>query len=222
VPFEYTYISDFADGLAMVERDRRWGGTHGRWGVIDRNGVEAVPAVNVWATPFNSYGSNGSSGLIGRLAAVSNDGAWEILQIRSYSRHARVTFGATQYILNGSWFTEPAIVYNGVAYLPAAYLARRLGIRAEWDRETNTTALTSDAFTPSLVTGPLPEHNPVARRIWAGFGSTRYYLDGVAFTEPSLVYDGVAYLPAAYLARKLGLTATWDAATNITELTSDN
>jgi len=35
-----------------------------------------------------------------------------------------------------------------------------------------------------------------------------------------MLYNGVAYLPAAYLATKLGLTAEWDAKTNITLLTS--
>lgn len=59
------------------------------------------------------------------------------------TKNITVTFGATKYILDGESFDEPTLVYNGVAYLPAAYLATKLGLMAKWDAETNTTTLTS-------------------------------------------------------------------------------
>ncbi|MCL2096061.1 MAG: copper amine oxidase N-terminal domain-containing protein [Oscillospiraceae bacterium] len=70
----------------------------------------------------------------------------------------------------------------------------------------------------SLIVSVFAE--PITRTITATFGATKYFLDGEPFEEESLVYNGVAYLPAAYLAEKLGLSASWDSATNTTSLTS--
>lgn len=59
------------------------------------------------------------------------------------TKNITVTFGSTKYILNGEPFDEPTMVYNDVAYLPAAYLATKLGLSAVWDVTTNTTTLTN-------------------------------------------------------------------------------
>ena len=147
-------------------------------------------------------------------------GSWVWQQRVSVTRNITVTFGATLYYLDGEAFTQQTMVYNGVAYLPAAYLARRLGLTARWDAATNTTTLTSTGNPPLQSDAAVPTAAPVTRSITATFGATLYYLDGEAFTQQTMVYNGVAYLPAAYLARRLGLTARWDAATNTTTLTS--
>ena len=172
---------------------------------------------------FTGYWQNTRTGmtftseqLMETFDGATMHGTW-IWQTRQ--RNITVTFGATQYFLDGEAFTQQTMVYNGVAYLPAAYLARRLGLTARWDAETNTTMLTSMGNPPVSSDVAAPERgSPVTRNINAIFGATRYYLDGEAFTQDTLVYDGVAYLPAAYLARKLGLTARWDAATDTTTL----
>ena len=148
-------------------------------------------------------------------------GTWVLHHRISVTRNITVTFGATQYFLDGEAFTQPTMVYNGVAYLPAAYLARRLGLTARWDAATDTTTLTSTGNPPAGFDATAPAAAPVTRSINAVFGATQYFLDGEAFTQDTLVYNGVAYLPAAYLARRLGLTARWDAATNTTTLTSN-
>ena len=132
-----------------------------------------------------------------------------------------VIFGSTKYILDGVPFDRDTMIYNDTAYLPAAYLAAKLGLTTFWDRNTNTTTLTSGTgITPQLPEGGTLSPEPVRKNITAIFGSTKYILDGVPFDQETLVYNGVAYLPAAYLARKLGLTASWDAKTNTTTLTS--
>lgn len=135
-----------------------------------------------------------------------------------------VTFGSTRYVLNGEPFDQNTMVYNGVAYLPAAYLATKLGLTARWDAATNTTTLTSTGAKPPANSGTsvVPASNPVTKTIMATFGTTKYFLNGEPFEQDTMVYEGVAYLPAAYLAEKLGLTAKWDAKTNITTLTSIN
>ena len=136
------------------------------------------------------------------------------------TRTITATFGATRYTLNGEPFTQESIVYGGIAYLPAAYLATRLGLSARWDAATNITTLTSTGVRPPSSSEAMPPANPVTRTITATFGGTRYILNDELLDEDTMVYNGVAYLPAAYLATKLGLTARWDAATNITTLTS--
>ena len=142
-------------------------------------------------------------------------------KIPPFTKIIKVTFGETRYILNGEPFDQPAMVYDGTAYLPAAYLATKLGLNTFWDKDTNTTTLTSTGKLPD--TGPggvMPEAKPETKEITATFGATKYILNGVLFDQPTIVYNGTAYLPAAYLATKLGLSAVWDKATNITTLTS--
>ena len=132
-----------------------------------------------------------------------------------------VTFGSTKYYLDNAEFSEPTLVYNDVAYLPAAYLARMLGFTTVWDAETNTTELTSTGVIPPPPTAigtVSPAMVVETKTIYAVFGATSYFLDGVRFSDPTLVYNDVAYLPAAYLARKLNLIAVWDAETNTTTL----
>jgi len=131
-----------------------------------------------------------------------------------------VTIGAPVYKLDGKAFDAQALTYNGVAYLPAAYLAQKLGLTARWDAATNVTYLTSGSKAdPASAAAPaaLPAGT---KTITATLGVPVYMLDGSPFEEQALTYNGVAYLPAVYLATKLGLTAVWDKATNTTNLSS--
>ena len=130
------------------------------------------------------------------------------------------TFGATKYILNGEPFDEPTIVYNGVAYLPAFYLARKLGLNSSWDSATNVTTVTSGGTPSSPEVTASAAMAPGTRQITVVFGATQYILDGETFDEPTMLYNNTAYLPAAYLAQKLGFSTSWDAATNTTTMTS--
>jgi len=202
---EYDYVFDFKDGLAPVRRGEKQG-------YIDKTGRVVVPV---------EYDLHGWQNYNEGLLAVPKNGKWSILQIIT-TKDIKVTFGATRYVLNGEPFEQQTMVYDGTAYLPAAYLATKLGLTAKWDAETNTTNLTSTGakFAAGPGTSPVPAANPVTKTIKATFGATQYFLDGVPFEQQTMVYDGVAYLPAAYLATKLGLTAKWDAETNITTLTS--
>jgi ribosomal protein L20A (L18A) len=136
------------------------------------------------------------------------------------TRTITATFGAPVYKLDGEAFEAQALTYNGVAYLPAAFLARKLGIHARWDGVTNITYLTSTTpVDPASAVAPAA-HPAGTRQVTVTIGAPVYMLDGKPLTEQALTYNGVAYLPAAYFARTLGLTARWDAATNITNLTS--
>jgi len=133
------------------------------------------------------------------------------------TRTITAAFGATKYILNGEPFDEPTMVWNGVAYLPAAYLARKLGLTSIWDAATNITTLTSGG-TP--INPDVSGITPGTKTISVTIGATKYILDGEPFDERTMVYNGVAYLPAAYLAQKLGFTTSWDSVTNTTTVTS--
>ena len=55
--------------------------------------------------------------------------------------------------------------------------------------------------------------------IQVSIGETKYIVDGKELERDALVYKGEAYVPAAYLAEKLGFNAVWDAKTNITTIT---
>jgi len=136
------------------------------------------------------------------------------------TRKITVVFGATQYILDGEPFSEPTMLYNNTAYLPAFYLATKLGFAANWDSITNTTTLNSRG-TPSYVASTIGAATaPGTRRITVIFDATKYILDGAAFNQPTMLYNDTAYLPAFYLATRLGFFASWDAETNTTTLTS--
>lgn len=241
-----SYVHNFSDGLATISRN-------GKLGYIDRTGENVIPCEYDWANSFSGgFAVVGQyinqtyhlkCGLIDKtgrviipleydevldlnesMTAVKKGEKWSILRlIKSESKNITVTFGATRYILNGQPFEQQTMVYNGVAYLPAAYLAEKLGLTAVWDAETNTTTLTSTGAKPPANSGAsiVSTDNPVTRTIMATFGATQYILNSEPFDEQTIVYDGVAYLPAAYLATKLGLSASWDATTNITTLMSN-
>ena len=132
------------------------------------------------------------------------------------------TFGATKYVLDGIPLQAESLVYNDTAYFPAAYLAQQLGCATSWDAATNTTTVTTGkgGGQPVAVPAPIASAGPVTKTIAATFGATKYILDGVPLTEDSLVYNGIAYYPAAYLAQKLGCSISWDAKTNVTTVTS--
>lgn len=130
------------------------------------------------------------------------------------------TFGATKYVLNEKPLRQDTLVYNGVAYLPAAYFVRELGLDALWDPITNNTYITY-AFRASE--GPdvgIVSNVPVTKRINVTFGAPTYYLNGKELEQESLTYNGTAYLPAGFFAKALGLSAYWDPATNITSVSS--
>ena len=129
------------------------------------------------------------------------------------------TFGKTKFSLNGELLKVDSLVYNGTAYLPAAYFARKVGLSARWDSESNITYLTYSYRAPEEI----QENNdtlkePVTKRIQVTFGSPVYYLNGVPLEKESLTYNGAAYLPASFLAKAIGLNPIWDAATNITNI----
>lgn len=135
-----------------------------------------------------------------------------------------VTFGATKYVLDGVPLEAESLVYNNTAYYPAAYLAQQLGCSTSWDAETNSTWVITGYGNnqPSAATSaPIAAAGQVTQTITATFGATKYVLNGSPLSEESLVYNGVAYYPAAYLAQQLGYSTSWDAETNITTVTKD-
>ena len=133
------------------------------------------------------------------------------------------TFGATKYVLNGIPLQAESLVYNDTAYFPAAYLAQQLGCSTTWDAATNTTTVVTGKSNnqPVATPAPIATTKPVTKIITATFGATKYVLDGVPLTEDSLVYNDMAYYPAAYLMQALDCTASWDAKTNVTTVTSN-
>ena len=226
IPYEYDHDRNmaFSEGLAQVsqadDQVRRLieTGDGTKWrtrvGFIDKTGRLVVPFDMYIMTP--SYNE-------GMITMQKDDGKWLVLEISArITKDITATFGATRYVLNGEAFTQETMVYNDTAYLPAAYLARQLGLTANWDEASNITTLTSTgaAYPAGSGSSSVPTANPITRTIRATFGATQYILNGEQFDEQTLVCNDTAYLPAAYLARKLGLTVNWDAATNITTLTS--
>ena len=226
IPHQYGNNSDmaFRDGLARValydvvgfqkqmetKPSNEW--TY-QYGFIDKTGQFVVS----FAEYVSNLGPVYSDGMIN----LSKNGKWTVLGITTQiTKNITATFGATRYILGGEPFEQDSLLYNDTAYLPAAYLAAKLGLSVSWDSAANTTTLSSTEVKPPIGTGnpTLPAANPITRNITATFGATQYILNGEPFDEQTILYNDTAYLPAAYLARKLGLTADWDAAANITTL----
>ena len=58
------------------------------------------------------------------------------------------TFGSTKFTLNGEPLMQDTLVYNGTAYLPAAYFASKLGLSADWYASTNRTYLSYSFASP--------------------------------------------------------------------------
>jgi len=140
---------------------------------------------------------------------------------QAYSREAaiEVVFGLTKFTLNGQPLQRDSILYNGTAYLPAAYLAREIGLETKWDSRRNRTDVTFSFRPKQADTGPAELlSQPLKRKINVTFGAPDYYINGNRFEHEAFTYNGAAYLPASAFARALGLGANWDAATQITNL----
>ena len=252
VKYDDVLITDFIfDGDAAHGWDR--GSVDGaivmssenRWGFIDRNGNVAIPFVfehivvidndTAFARYNGKYGILDVRSMIGESPAslCTCDIEWIIDPI-STDRTITVTFGATRYYLDGVAFTQPTMVYNGVAYLPLWYLARRLDFRiGPGDIETNNSIIIPGGYYlwarqpfPTIPTPALGTRSINTDR-WDFWSNHQYYLNGEALVMDILFYDhapygpAVPYWPAAYLARRLGFTAVWDAETNTTTLTSN-
>lgn len=126
------------------------------------------------------------------------------------------TFGMTKYVVNGTQLAAQSLLINNVVYYPAAYMAHALGCTTSWDAATNVTTV---AYSGVSVIDPAAK--PVfpdgsKKQISVTYGLTKYMLNGTQLGAQSLLYNDVAYYPAAYLANALGFTTSWDAATNVT------
>lgn len=100
-------------------------------------GQQENPQGKGWAAG-NGYGSK-ILNILGAILSMSTNRQTQ----KSETKNITVTFGTTKYILDGKELDEPTLVYNGVAYLPVAYLATKLGLAAKWDEKSNTTTLTT-------------------------------------------------------------------------------
>jgi uncharacterized protein YkwD len=126
-------------------------------------------------------------------------------------------FGKTKFTLNGEPLAQDSLLYDGTAYLPAAYFARAVGLEAKWDAKSNITHLSYSFKAPETTAGKTLKE-PQTKRIEVTFGSPVYYLNGVPLEKESLTYNGTAYLPASYLAEAIGLNPVWNPETNITDI----
>ena len=138
---------------------------------------------------------------------------------RAYARETTIeaVFGLTKFTLNGQPLQRDSLLYNGTAYLPAAYLAREIGLETKWDPRWNRTDVAFSFRPKQADTGNAALlSKPVTRKINVTFGAPDYYINGKWFEHEAFTYNGAAYLPASAFARALGLGANWDAATQIT------
>ena len=140
---------------------------------------------------------------------------------QAYARETtiEVVVGLTKFTLNGQPLQRDSLLYNGTAYLPAAYLAREIGLETKWEPRWNRTDVTFSFRSKQSDTGNAELlSKPVTKKINVTFGAPDYYINGKRFEHEAFTYNGAAYLPASDFARKLGLGANWDPATQITNL----
>jgi len=133
-------------------------------------------------------------------------------------------FEAAKYVLDGVPLQAESLVYNNTAYYPAAYLAQQLGYSVIWYEDINATIVITGNINnqpPAATPAPVAGAGPVTKTITATFGATKYVLDGTPLAEESMVYNDIAYYPAAYLTNIFGCATSLNPDTNVTSITSN-
>lgn len=82
--------------------------------------------------------------LMRRLNSASNSSNSDNHQTQNINV-PNVTWGTTRYIVDGKPFPRQGLLHNGELFLPAAEIFRAMGATAVWDRNTDTTTVTTNA-----------------------------------------------------------------------------
>lgn len=113
---------------------------------------------------------------------------------------------------------KPFIDSNNRTQVPVRAIAEAAGCEVSWNEEARTVSLYSDNMSCDFVIG-----SPIATVKYLDADNS-YSYSAINMDTEALIATDRTYIPAAYLAKALDMTADWDAATqtvNIRSLTEE-
>ncbi|WP_141692702.1 stalk domain-containing protein [Paenibacillus pectinilyticus] len=100
-------------------------------------------------------------------------------------------------------FAAPPVIINGSAYLPVRSVSESFGAAVDWDPESFTVTVSTEYTT-----------------ITSTINQATAYIDGqpMGIDGPSLLLDGLTYVPLRFISESLGLAVDWNAAMQIIQI----
>jgi hypothetical protein len=177
------------------------------WGTAIAENYGLVDSANrTWKADFNTAGES-----VPYINIVSSpNDATSIL-----SQEVRVTIGESYYTVNGVTYAMDAVAYinaaNDSAMVPVRFVSRALGIRDEeiiWDGTTKTVTIVAPNKTIQFTAGE-------SKMIVDGVSVNMVTANGRAITAEIKELNGLGrmYLPLRALGESLGISVTWEEAT---------
>ncbi len=141
------------------------------------------------------------------------------------TRSATLDYSGISIKLDGAYLTPRDVtgavvnpfIISGTTYLPVRAVASALGLKVEWEQETQTIYLTSGGARQTLSGGP---NTAEATKVKATlkYPGIRIILDGRSLIPRDVngtavdpfVIDGTTYLPIRAISSALGLGVDWD------------
>ena len=118
---------------------------------------------------------------------------------------------------------------NGTTYLPVRAVAGALGLKADWNAETHTVALTSGGEQTTATTENPAKGRNITIGITADYADIKVTLDGkpLALTDANgnnvepFAVEGTTYLPIRAISNALGLEVGWDGEYHVVTLSTE-
>ncbi len=113
-----------------------------------------------------------------------------------------------------------SIVYNSTTYLPVRKIADAMGLKTEYDKNTNTINLTSGGKTVNNTVSPSVSSKKITDNV--KLNSVELYVNGAFVDSKNISYLGTTYLPLRTIAEKLGVEVEYDKQSGMVNLHTNN
>ncbi len=124
---------------------------------------------------------------------------------------------STGYVyLNESPIDGQSISYNGKTYLPVRKVSEALGLKVDFDKDTNTINLTEGEET--VLSGEDIKKQTVQVHDVLVLNSVELYVDGEYIDSDNIMYKGTTYLPIRAISEATGVAVDYDSNTKIVHL----
>lgn len=136
----------------------------------------------------------------------------------SLAKDFHITYnGVEENFKDGNGQSVTPIVFEGTTYLPVRAAAGLAGLDVNWDKATNTVALTSDGLLEDYSGSP-NDGQPINITVEPDStlnitmdGAAKTFKDGNGKDVFPFIYDGTTYLPVRAVCDMVGIPVSWDA-----------
>ncbi len=131
---------------------------------------------------------------------------------------AKVTLNKVDVYLDLKDINATSLTYQNVTYIPLRKLADTLGVKVDYDKNTETIKLTSgsDVIMPDGGTNGSAKTKTADLKL----NSVDIYVDGELIQSDNIIYNGTTYLPLRAISEAMGVSVNYDSRFEAVYLTS--